>query len=154
MTRTTARLLQAATVLFGIAVFVFLLAEPWVEGRNAHATFVQVYFTDTFLAYAYLVSIPFFVALTQAYRLFGDAGRKAISQHSVGALRIIKYCALAIVVCIIAAEAYLVIVMRAQDDIAGGVAMGLVVAACCAAIATAAALFERTVQSRFLGVMT
>ena len=151
MTRTTARLLQTVTVLFGTAVFVFLLGEPWGEGRNAHATFVQVYFNDTFLAYAYLVSIPFFVALTQAFRLFGDAGRHAISQRSVGALRIIKYCAFAVMACVLMAEVYLVIVVRGQDDIAGGVAMGLIVTVLCAAIATAAILFERTVQTRFLG---
>jgi len=151
MKRIAVLFVQMVIVLTGVGAAAVLLWEPQIEGRNAHATFVQVYFNDTFLAYAYLVSIPFFVALTQAFRLFGDAGRKAISQQSVGSLRIIKYCAFAVIACVMAAEAYLVIVMSGQDDIAGGVAMGLLVTALCAAIATAAALFERTVQTRFLG---
>jgi hypothetical protein len=38
------------TVVVGGAVFVFLLWEPHIEGRNAHATLFQIYFNDPFLA--------------------------------------------------------------------------------------------------------
>ena len=64
---------QAALVVIGIGVFAFLLWEPHVEGRNAHATVFQIYCQDPFLAYVYIGSTPFFVALYRAWRLFGHA---------------------------------------------------------------------------------
>jgi hypothetical protein len=151
MNRSAARLLQAATVLLGIAVFGFLLWEPNVEGRNAHATLFEVYFNDPFLACAYTASVPFFVALYQAFRLFGDAGRNdLVSPRSLSALRTIRHCALLIIGCVLVAEAYLFIVVRGQDDIAGGVAMGIVVAMFSAIAATMTALFERNLQTHIL----
>src|SRR5215510_3455428 len=88
--------LQVVIVLIGIGALAFLLWEPHVEGRNAHATTFDIYFKDPFLAYVYVGSIPFFVALYRAFGLFGRAGRNgAFSQVSVDALRAIKRCALA-----------------------------------------------------------
>lgn len=55
--------------LFGGLVVVFLLWEPHIEGRNAHATFAQIYFQDAFLLYVYVCSIPFFIALAQARKI-------------------------------------------------------------------------------------
>ena len=63
MKNSSALLLQGVTVLVGIAVLAFLLWEPHIEGRNAHATTFEIYFKDPFLAYVYLGSAPFFVAL-------------------------------------------------------------------------------------------
>ena len=71
-----------------------MLWEPHVEGRNAHATLFEMYFKDPFLAYAYIASIPFFVALYQAFKVLGYVGQnKIFSQAAVKALRTIKYCA-------------------------------------------------------------
>ena len=145
MKRSSATLLQTATALLGLAVLVFLLWEPNVEGRNAHATLFEVYFNDAFLAIAYAASIPFFVGLYQAFKLFGEAGRnEAFSPRSLSALRIIKYCAIIVIGFVLAGEAYLFVVVRGTDDIAGGVAMGNVAILFCAAAAIAAARFERT----------
>src|SRR6476620_7215518 len=97
MTRSSTAFLQMVIVLVGIGVLAFLLWEPHVEGANAHATPFQMYF-NSFVAYAYVGSIPFFVALYQAFRLLGYIGRnQVLSQRSVRALRTIKYCALAII---------------------------------------------------------
>ena len=60
MNRAIARTLQVGVVLFGIAVLTFMLWEPHLEGRNAHATVFQIYFNDPFLAFAYVASIPVF----------------------------------------------------------------------------------------------
>ncbi len=49
-------------VFLGIGALGFLLWEPHLEGRNAHATTFEIYFHDPFLAYVYVGSIPFFVA--------------------------------------------------------------------------------------------
>ena len=63
------------------------------------------------------------------------------------ALRTIKYCAMSLVGFLVGAEAYFFIVMRGKDDIAGGVMMGLLLMFVSAVVATAAAVFERTLQS-------
>src|SRR5215467_394563 len=90
--------LQAVIVLVGIGALAFLLWEPHVEGRNAHATLFEIYFKDPFLAYAYVASIPFFVALYQAFKVLGYPGQnKVFSPEAVKALRTIKYCAITII---------------------------------------------------------
>ena len=68
--------LQAVIVLIGIGALALMLWEPHIEGRNAHATFFEIYFKDPFLAYAYLASIPFFVALYQVFKVLGYIGPK------------------------------------------------------------------------------
>jgi hypothetical protein len=146
--RSSTLFLQAVIVLIGIGTLALMLWEPHLEGRNAHATTFEIYFKDPFLAYAYLASIAFFTALFQAFRLLGYAGQnKVFSLDSVRALRTIKYCAISLVAAIGAAIAYLFIAMRGKDDIAGGVAMGLVMIFVSVVIATAAAVFERLLQN-------
>jgi hypothetical protein len=149
MKRSSTIFLQAVIVLIGIAAFVFLLWEPQIEGRNAHATLYEIYFKDPFLAWAYSASIAFFVALYQAFKLLTDVRRdKIFSLRSLKALRIIKYCGLVLIGFVAAGVAYLFIVVRGEDDIAGGVAMGIFVALVSAAIAIAAAVFERNLKIR------
>jgi Protein of unknown function (DUF2975) len=140
--------LQVVIVLIGIGSLALLLWEPHIEGRNAHATLFQIYFNDPFLAYAYTASIAFFVALYQAFKLLGYVERgEVFSQRAVKALRTIKHCAMSLVGFLAGAEAYFFIVMRGKDDIAGGVMMGLAMIFVSAVVATAAAVFERTLQS-------
>jgi hypothetical protein len=140
--------LQVVIVLIGIGAIALMLWEPHLEGRNAHATLFEIYFKDPFLAYAYLASIAFFVALFQAFTLLGYIRQnKVFSPDSVKALRTIKYCAIALVAMIGGAVAYLFIFMRTKDDIAGGVAMGVVMISVSVVIATAAAVFERLLQN-------
>lgn len=140
--------LQVIIVLIGIGALALMLWEPHIEGRNVNSTLFQIYFNDPFLVYAYTASIAFFVALYQAFKLLGYIGRNEVfSLNSVRALRTIKYCAITIAAFIVGAEAYFWIVMRGKDDIAGGVAMGLFLIFVSAVIATAAAVFERTLQS-------
>lgn len=140
--------LQVVVVLIGIGAIALMLWEPHLEGRNAHATTFQIYFEDPFLAYAYTASIAFFVALYQAFKLLGYAGRSEIfSQRSVRALRTIKFCAITIVGFLVGAEAYFFIVQRGKEDIAGGVMMGLFLIFVSVVVATAAAVFEKILQS-------
>ncbi len=89
------------------------------------------------------------MALYQAFKLLGYMGRNEVSsQAAVKTLRTIKYCAIILVAFIIGAEAYLGIVQRKiEEDIAGGVMMGLVMIFVSAVVGTAAAVFERTLQN-------
>ena len=134
-------------MLIGIGVLALMLWEPHLEGRNAHATLFEIYFEDPFLAYAYLASTAFFVALVQAFKLLGYIRHKeAFSLHAVRALRTIKYCAMVLVAMIGGAVAYMFIVVRGKDDIAGGVAMGLAMIFVSVVAGTAAAVFEGVLQ--------
>jgi hypothetical protein len=149
MKRGSTIFLQVVIVLIGIRVLAFMLGMPHLEGRNKDATVFEVYFKDPFLAYAYIGSIAFFVALYQAFKLLGYVARNEVfSQRSVKALRTIKYCALTLVGFLVGAEAYFNLVQRGKgEDIAGGVMMGLVLIFVATIIGTAAAVFEKTLQS-------
>jgi hypothetical protein len=140
--------LQAVIVLVALGAAALMLWEPHVEGRNAHATTFQIYFNDPFLIYAYVASIAFFVALYQAFRLLGHAGRgRMFTPAAVRALRVIRYCAFALIVLIGAYEVYAFVVVRGTDDIAGGVAIALVMIFLCVVAAAAAGVFERVLQT-------
>jgi hypothetical protein len=148
MKATSTLFLQAVIVLIGIGALAVLLWEPHIEGRNAHATLYQIYFNDPFLAYAYVAAIPFFVALYQAFKVLGYArGNRALSQAAVKALRTIRQCALTVAGFIVGGEAYLFVVQRGKDDIAGGVAVGLVLIFLSVVTAAVAAVLESLLQS-------
>src|SRR2546429_9964456 len=111
MKKGSTAFLQVVVVLIGIGALALLLWEPHLEGRNAHATLFQIYFKDPFLAYAYIASIAFFVALYQAFKLLGYVGRSDVFWHrSVNALATTKLCAMALVGFVAVAEVYLCIV--------------------------------------------
>src|ERR1700716_1452110 len=102
--------LQVVVVLIGIGTLALMLWEPHIEGRNAHATSFEIYFKDPFLAFAYVASIPVFVALYQALKVAGYAGRNEIFSPAAGkAVRAIKYCAIAVIGFAAAFEIYIVL---------------------------------------------
>jgi len=149
MKRSSTIFLQVVIVLVGIGALALMLWEPHLEGRNVNATLFEIYFKDPFLAYAYTASVAFFVALFQAFELLAYIGQnKVFSQAAVKALRNIKYCAIILVVFILGAEGYLFTVQRRmEEDIAGGVMIGLAMIFISAVVATAAAVFEKLLQS-------
>ena len=139
-------MLQIVVVLIGIGALALLLWEPQIEGRNAHATFFQIYFNDPFLAYAYTASIAFFVALYQAFKVLGYARQdKVFSQASIKALRTIKFCATAIIAFVAGGEIF--IMVGNSDDRAGGVFMGILIAFGSLVIAAAARTCEGILKS-------
>ena len=146
MKRGSTIFLQVVIALLGVGVFALLLWEPQVEGRNVNATLFDIYFKDPFLAYAYIGSIPFFVALYQAFKLLGYIRRNEIfSQRSVRALRTIKYCALAIIGFV--AVSVIFMIFGDRDDRPAGVFMRILITFPSIVVATAAAVFERILQN-------
>jgi Protein of unknown function (DUF2975) len=138
--------LQVVIVLLGVGVLALLLWEPNLEGRNVNATLFEIYFKDPFLAYAYIGSIPFFVALYQAFKLLGYIRRNEIfSPPSVRALRTIKYCALAIIGFV--AVSVIFMISGDRDDRPAGIFMRILITFPSIVIATAAAVFERILQN-------
>lgn len=149
MKKSTTIFLQVVIVAVGIGAFTFLLWEPRIEGVNEHATTLyEIYFDDPFLAYVYIGSIAFFVALYQVYELLGYIGRNEVrSQASIKALQTIKYCAVISIAFLVGAEGYINIVQRrVGEDIAGGVVIGFVMIFISAVVATVAAVLERRLR--------
>ena len=133
-------------VLIGSGALAFMLWEPHIEGRNAHATTFEIYCKDPFLAYAYVGSIPFFMALYRAFGLFGHVRQNgAFSQVTVDALRTIKHCAIALIGFV--AAGVLFIMLSESDDGAGGVFIGLLITLGSVMVATAAAMLARHLQN-------
>jgi hypothetical protein len=135
-------------VLIGIGALAFMLWEPHVEGRNAHATLFEIYFKDPFLAYAYIASIPFFVALYKAFKVLGYAGQSRVfSQAAVKALRTIKYCAIAIIGFVVVSVIFMPLSSPDDDDGPQGVVMRVFIIFGSIVVATVAAMFERIFQN-------
>lgn len=148
MKRISTIFLQTVVVLIGIGALALLLWEPQIEGVNANATNFEIYFNDPFLALAYVGSIPFFIALYQAFKVLGYAGQnKVFSEAAVKALRTIKYCAIAIIGFVVVEEIFIML-NHGNDDAAGGVFVGVLITFGSIVIASAAGLFERILQSQ------
>ena len=147
MKRSSTVFLQVVIVLIGVGALALLLWEPHLEGRNANATVFQIYFNDPFLALVYAGSIPFFIALYQAFKVLGYAGQnKVFSPKAVKALRTIKFCALAIIGFVVVEEIFIML-NHGDDDAAGAIMMGVLIIFASIVIATAAAMFEKILQT-------
>lgn len=147
MKRVSTIFLQIIIIALGLGALAFLLWEPHVEGVNANATSLyEIYFDDPFLLYAYSASIFFFIACYQTFVLGSYIRRNEMfSLPAVKALRYLKYCSMAIILATAAPVAYLFIV-RPEDDIAGGVAMGLFIIFVSAVVAVNADIHEKIWQ--------
>lgn len=146
MKRSSTIFLQFVIVLFAILALTIMLRVPQTEGRNVHATQFEIYFKDPMLAYAYTASIPFFIALYQAFRILGYVRRDAaFSPATVHALRTIKYCAIAILCFVIVSVAFLP--FGDKEDRPPGVMMRIVASFGALIVITAAAIFERISQN-------
>jgi hypothetical protein len=146
MKRSSTVFLQGVVVLVGIGALAVLLWEPQIEGRNAHATPFEIYFKDPFLAYVYIASIPFFVALYHAFRVLGYAGQNNVfSQAAVKSLRTIKYCAMAIIG--FAAASVIFMPFSDPDDRPAGVFMRILITFPAIVVVAASAMFERILKN-------
>lgn len=146
MKSSSALFLQVVIVLIGIGILGLMLWEPHLEGRNAHATTFEIYFKDPFLAYVYIGSIPFFVAVHRAFGLFGHVRRNGtFSQETLNALRTIKRCAMALLG-FIAGAVIIILITGDGEDRPAGVFMSGLAAFGASVIATAAAMLARNLQ--------
>ena len=139
--------LQVVIVLIGIVALAIMIRFPLPEGRAVNLDLFSIY-SDPFIVYGYVASIAFFVALYQAFKLLGYIRQnKVFSLNSVKALRTIKYCAITLSASIVMAALYIRIFHAEGDDPAGFMAVCIVTTFISIVIATAAAVFERTLQS-------
>lgn len=146
MNRGSILFLKAVLVFVGLGALALLLWEPHIEGRNAHATPFEIYFNDPFLVYAYIGSIPFFVALYQAFKVLGYVGHDTVfSPEAVRSLRTIRLCAMAIIAFVAVGE--IAMLLNDSDDRAGGVFMGILITFPAIVVATAMVVLERVLQN-------
>src|SRR5215207_7944446 len=97
MKRSSTLFLKVVILLIAIVALAGMIRFPQTEGRAANLDLISIY-ADPFIIYAYIASIPFFVALYQAFRLLGYIEQnQEFSQSSVRALRNIKYCAIVLI---------------------------------------------------------
>ncbi|OFZ39247.1 MAG: hypothetical protein A3D92_09615 [Bacteroidetes bacterium RIFCSPHIGHO2_02_FULL_44_7] len=137
--------LKVVIVLISIVVLAIMIRFPLTEGRAANLDLFSIY-ADPFILYGYTASIAFFIALYQAFKLFGYIGQnKLFSLSSVRALKNIKYSAIALSVLIVIAAIYIRISFNgnADDDPAGFIAISIVATFISIIAATAAAVFEK-----------
>src|SRR5438874_13580649 len=101
--------LKVVILLIAIGVLAGMIRFPQLEGRATNLDLISIY-TDPFIIYGYIASIPFFAALFQVSKLLGHVEKNTIfSQTAVRAVRTIKYCAIGIPVLIIVGEAYIIL---------------------------------------------
>jgi hypothetical protein len=147
MKKSSTLFLQAVIVLIGIVALIIMIRFPLTEGRAVNLDLLSIY-ADPFIVYAYLASIPFFVALYQAFTLLGYIGQnKVFSLNSVKALRAIKQCATILAILIVMAGLYIRLFHAKSDDPAGFLAMCIVTTFISIVVATACAVFQKTLQS-------
>src|SRR3989338_7243502 len=130
MKKSSTIFLQVVIVLIGIVALAIMIRFPLTEGRAVNLDLFSIY-SDPFIMYGYLASIPFFIALYQAFKLLGYIGQnKVFSLSSVKALRIIKYCAIIQSILIVMAGLYIRLSFSVKpvtdDDPAGFLAICIV----------------------------
>jgi hypothetical protein len=146
MKKSGTTFLKGVLVLMASIAVTALLWFPQTEGRAANLDLLSIY-SDPFIIYIYVASLPFFATLYQSFRLLGYIEKnKAFSQISVNALRNIKYYALTLSGLIAAAMSYIAITSK-EDDPAGAIAMSIVIIFASIVIATAAAVFQKLLQN-------
>jgi len=139
--------IQIVIVALGVGALAFLLWEPHIEGRNVNATLFEIYFKDWFLAYAYIASIPFFVALYQAFKVLGLArSGEVFSEKALKALHIMKYCGVIMIGFVFVGEIFILSSNNGGEDRPPAVFMGLIVILVSGTIAIVARKFERILQ--------
>lgn len=146
MKRVAPWFLKIVLVLIAVRVLIGMLVFPLTEGRAKHLDLISIY-SDPLIIYGYLASLPFFIALFQAFTLLGYVEKNTIfSNNAVQAVRKIRYCALVIPVLIILGAGFIAVNANG-DDVAGPVALGMIASFASLVVAAIAIVFERIVQN-------
>jgi hypothetical protein len=141
------KFLQVVIVLIGIVAIAILIRFPATEGRAVNLDLISIY-SDPFILYGYVASIPFFIALFMAFKLLGYFGQnKSFTQNSLKALNSIKYCAIILSIFIVIAGIYIRIFYHKEDDPAGFLALCFILTFASLVVATAVSVFEKIIQN-------
>ncbi len=147
MKRGSIIFLQTVIVLIGIVVLAIMIRFPLTEGAAVNRDLLSIYFNPSII-YGYIASIPFFVALYQAFKFLAYIGRdEAFSLNAVKALRNIRYCAIIAGILIAMAILYIKLFHDKNDDPAGFIALATVTTFISIVTATVVEVLERLLRS-------
>lgn len=146
MKRGSTLFLKLVLIFIAIVTLVGMAWFPQSEGRAANLDLITIY-TDPFIIYLYIASIPFFVGLYQAFKLlnFIDANQ-AFSQGAVNILKNMKFASLSLIGFIALALFYIRFFAYGEDP-AGPTMLGICMALAFGVIATAAGVFQKLLQN-------
>lgn len=146
MKGTLIALLQLVIVFIGVVALVFLIWFPLTEGRATNLDLISIY-SDTFILYGYAVSIVFFIALFQIFKLLGYVRQhKVFSLNAVKRLNTVKYCALILCVLIVFAGMYIQFFHGKEDDPVGFLSISFMATLASIIVTIAAGKFEKKLQ--------
>ncbi len=146
MKKSSTLFLKAVILLIAVSAVAGLVRFPQTEGAAQGLDLISIY-TDPFIIYTYVGSIPFFVGLYQAFKLLNlIEANKAFSQAAVNTLRNTKYASLSLIGFIALALFYIRFFAQG-DDPAGPTMVGIIASFAVAVIATAAAVFQKLLQN-------
>ncbi|SFB51709.1 Protein of unknown function [Cohnella sp. OV330] len=139
-------MLRAVVFLIGIAILALcVIGLPSTFDETA-AHYSKLDYLPIYI-FMYASAIPFFAALVQSLRLLSYIDKNtAFSELSVKALKIIKYCGVAIGILYAACLPFLFQIAD-KDDAPGVLAIGLVVAFASFVIAVFAAVLQKLLQN-------
>ncbi|WP_342512073.1 DUF2975 domain-containing protein [Sporosarcina sp. FSL K6-1522] len=147
MKRGTTLFLKIAVILIGIPVLalcIFLVPEIANFAVELYPDMASVKYLVLFDMYA--AAIPFYFALYQAFKLLSYIDNNhAFSDLSVKALKVIKYCAIAISL-LYAVGMPLFYLIAEADDAPGIIVIGLVLIFASLVIAVFAAVLQKLLQ--------
>ena len=140
------RIVISLIAIAALAVCIFPL--PRIVAQEAAKTPETAWLVYLFLVGAYIMALLFLFALYQAFKLLTYIdGNKAFSELSVRALRHIKHSAITISLLMVAGiAAVMVLSAGTGEDIAGIVAMGLLITFASSVVAAVAAVLQKQVQ--------
>ena len=137
--------LKVVILLIAIVALAGMIRFPQTEGRAANLDLISIY-ADPFIIYGYIASIPFFMALYQAFKLLGYVDNNQVfSQSAVKAVRNIKYCAVTISILYVVGMPLLYFIAEA-DDAPGVIIIGLVIIFASMVIAVFAAVLQKLLK--------
>jgi len=142
MKRGSTLFLKIVILLIAVSVLGGMIWFPPTEGRAINLDLMSIY-SDPFIIFVYIGSIPFFVGLYQAFKLLNLIDdNKAFSQLAVNTIRNMKLAALSLIGFIILALVYIRFIANG-DDVAGPTMLGVCVALAFGVIATGASVFQK-----------
>ncbi len=146
MKRGSTLFLKAVLLLIATGALAGMIWFPQTEGRAANLDLLAIY-SDPFIIYGYIASIPFFVGLYQAFKLLSFIeANKALSQGAVNTLKNMKFASLILIGFIVLGEIYIRFAAHG-DDPAGPTMLGFIATFAIAVIATASAIFQKLLQN-------
>ncbi len=110
--------LKVVILLVATCALICLIWFPQLDGRAANLDLISIY-TDPFIIYGYIASIPFFIGLYQAFKLLNlIEANKAFSQGAVTTLKNMKFASLSLI-CLIALALFYIRFFAHGDDPSG-----------------------------------